>query len=871
MPPIRFAAVLSLLLAASASATPNVGFSSSTYLAKESDLTTTLTVVRTGELALATTVDYRVTYWGDSGTVSFAPGESSKPLVISTHPDHVWNAGAPKPVEVKLSVATNAAIAIGTTVVNVYDDDPVPTVSINDVQIDEGGNSGAEAPRKVTFTVTLSGPADDSFYFRATTHDGTATAGADYVARTPSASGYDFLFNALQTTANVEVQLLGDQTPEPNETFTLEIARDPSHGSYFLIPIAKAIGTCTILDDDSLLGGPSRRIARGSTEALELQFATPAGAPEIITLTSSNPAIVGVPSTITLPAGALTTSAAMSGLAAGTATVTATLPASRGGRAYAVLVSVFEAGTLSFDRTGVTLPAGSATTVNAHLDPAPAVPATIVLSQSDASVAAIPASITIGPDGNASLPIQGLRNGVTSILATPPDSLGGVATGLRVEVTGPTLLAVTRLVTKSSLAYGLQLVTLEGSFSGRCVVTFGGIPGRDTTLPSFGTITTIAPAHDPGVVDLGVRCGSEAVTLPAAFTFTPAPITLTQLIPSTGSVQGGTVLSLAGTNLRSGVCRYTLGGAPLQPLESNAYALIAEAPAHVAGAVDAIVTCGSDRVTLLNAFTYVEAVPANTIQETGSYGAPGEVLSLQGTNFRHGDTIFVGAQPATTYLVRGQSITSFVPELATGFFALSIHHADGTSTLGGGMQVAARKPVILKSVPTVIAPGGELTITATGVRPGLVFLLGTTALTPINLDPLGATLRVPAAMVPGRYNLTVGDPGSVQQTFPGIEVKAAHPVILSVSRPCAPPEGGTFVTIHGGNFVSGAVVQFDRTYSADSTVLDSTTIRAAVPPSFHVSNATITVFNPEGSSATLTNAFSYDIGCIPYRLHSAGH
>ena len=74
---------------------------------------------------------------------------------------------------VNLSNPTNATIADGQGVGTIIDDDPLPSLSINDVTVTEG-NSGTT---NATFTVTLSAASGQAVTVDYATADGTATAG----------------------------------------------------------------------------------------------------------------------------------------------------------------------------------------------------------------------------------------------------------------------------------------------------------------------------------------------------------------------------------------------------------------------------------------------------------------------------------------------------------------------------------------------------------------------------------------------------------------------------------------------------------------------------------------------------------------------
>ena len=79
---------------------------------------------------------------------------------------------------VNLSNATNATIADATGVGTITDDDPTPTLSINDVTVTEGDTGTLNA----NFTVTMSAVSGQNVSVDFATADDTATAPADYAA-----------------------------------------------------------------------------------------------------------------------------------------------------------------------------------------------------------------------------------------------------------------------------------------------------------------------------------------------------------------------------------------------------------------------------------------------------------------------------------------------------------------------------------------------------------------------------------------------------------------------------------------------------------------------------------------------------------------
>lgn len=174
-------------------------------------------------------------YIATSGTASFAPGETEKPITVLVNGDTVDE--TQERFFLDISNVQNATI--GSTRGNgfIVDDDG-PTISINDVSILEG-NAGTKA---ATFTVSLSGPSVEPIAIRAITAAGTATEGSDY-----NPVNVVLIFQPGTVTKTVDVGIIGDTNLEPNETFSVNLSEP------FGTTIADGTGVGTILDDDHLL------------------------------------------------------------------------------------------------------------------------------------------------------------------------------------------------------------------------------------------------------------------------------------------------------------------------------------------------------------------------------------------------------------------------------------------------------------------------------------------------------------------------------------------------------------------------------------------------------------------------------------------
>src|SRR5207253_1004654 len=87
-----------------------------------------------------------------SGTLTFLPGETSKPITVQVKGDLLSE--DTESFTVNLSNPTNDFVVVGQGTGTIVDDDPLPTLAAGDVQVTEG-NSGTT---NAVFTVSLSAP-----------------------------------------------------------------------------------------------------------------------------------------------------------------------------------------------------------------------------------------------------------------------------------------------------------------------------------------------------------------------------------------------------------------------------------------------------------------------------------------------------------------------------------------------------------------------------------------------------------------------------------------------------------------------------------------------------------------------------------------
>jgi Ca2+-binding RTX toxin-like protein len=171
-------------------------------------------------------------YTAATGTVTFAPGETTKAVNVAVTGDTLYEAD--ESFKLNLSEAVNASITTTSAIGTIVNDDlPVISLAVTDADAAEPANPGQ-------FTLTRDGITTSDLTVNYALA-GTATNGTDYQALTNTVT-----FKAGSNTATIDIKPIDDNIYEGSETVTLTLADNAA--SYKLAEIKS--GTVTIADDD---------------------------------------------------------------------------------------------------------------------------------------------------------------------------------------------------------------------------------------------------------------------------------------------------------------------------------------------------------------------------------------------------------------------------------------------------------------------------------------------------------------------------------------------------------------------------------------------------------------------------------------------
>jgi hypothetical protein len=198
-------------------------------------------------------------------------------------------------------------------------------------------------------------------------------------------------------------------------------------------------------------------------------------------------------------------------------------------------------------------------------------------------------------------------------------------------------------------------------------LTFGGRVSS-TAPTSVSMRLTLSPSTPLGPKNLAVNRGTDASIVSGAFVVTDSLPSVISANPSAGPIEGGTIVTIGGTNFRSGAQVYFAGLAATDIRVVDASTIHAAAPANTPGGVNVVVV-NSDGTWGVGSqvFTYVSQSP--TISRVSPLsGPPATQVLIEGDHFdtrvRNIEVQFNGFSARVTS-ASVNAITAIVPFGAT--------------------------------------------------------------------------------------------------------------------------------------------------------------------------------------------------------------
>ena len=405
----------------------------------------------------------------------------------------------------------------------------------------------------------------------------------------------------------------------------------------------------------------------------------------------------------------------------------------------------------------------------------------------------------------------------------------------------------------------------------------------------------IAPSAPAGSVDVTATNpgGTSAITPADVFTYLPTstpppdgPV-VTALSAHSGPVAGGTGVTITGTGF-TGATAVDFGGLPAAGFTVNSAgtqitAISPSAPSAESVDVTVTTTVATSPVVAADVFTFLAPPPPPTTPSVTAlspdFGPTSGLttVTVTGTNLTNVTQVEFGGEPAESFhSTSTTSLTAVSPAVASaGTVDLTVVTLSGTSAVVPAdaysyeSGVASAGPVVTGVAPSSgpISGGTTVVITGsnfTGISPSGVQFGSQSAQYSVNSAGTKITATSPSVSAPATVDVVVTNPlGSSTitpaDTYTYQPDALFAPVVTSVAPSSGPEAGGGTVTLTGTDLAGATAVDFGSTVVTDFTEPGSgTSILVTAPPSATAETVSVTVTNPDGTSAvTPADAYTY--------------
>ena len=416
-------------------------------------------------------------------------------------------------------------------------------------------------------------------------------------------------------------------------------------------------------------------------------------------------------------------------------------------------------------------------------------------------------------------------------------------------------------------------VTITGTnfASGSTTVDFGSDAATSVQVESPTTLTALAPAGNPGMVDVTVTTagGKSQTSAGDQYTYDADP-TVSQVSPDAGPVAGGNTVTITGTNFLSGAAVNFGSNAATSVNVQSSTTLTAVVPAGTYGTVDVTVTTpgGTSPTSTADHYGYGQPVVSQVSPDVGP-GAGGNTVTITGSNFATGTaTVDFGSTAASSVNVSSDTQLTALAPAGTGSVDVTVN-----TTSGGTSQTSSvdqytydQRPSVTAVSPNAgpAAGGTSVTITGTNFLSGATVSFGSATVPAgdVTFDSATQLTAVAPAGSPGPVDVTVTTPGGTSQTSNADEYYYDLPTVSAVSPTSGPTSGGTVVTVTGTNFVAGATAVSFGSHASGSVTVSSSTSLTATAPSAGVGAVDVRVRTVGGTSA-ISSADQYTYVVTP--------
>ena len=246
-----------------------------------------------------------------------------------------------------------------------------------------------------------------------------------------------------------------------------------------------------------------------------------------------------------------------------------------------------------------------------------------------------------------------------------------------------------------------------------------------------------------------------------------------------------------------------------------------------------------------------------SLQPSAGNPAGGTVVTIVGDNFTEATSVKFGGVPAMRSLQSRETLVAVAPPHSAGAVDVEVTNGRRSAKLERAFHYETEGPVIFKLEPEEGPSRGGVRVLIRGRN----FQQGIVAkwdgrMTEVRYQGSDLLSIVAPPGRSGPVALEVINPDSKNYLFPDAFKYKGVPDIVSVSPSMGSLKGAYTVTVNGSDFESGASVLFNGRYV--QTTFISPQALAAVVPEGEPGPVDVSVTNPAGEVATLSQGFLYN-------------
>lgn len=251
---------------------------------------------------------------------------------------------------------------------------------------------------------------------------------------------------------------------------------------------------------------------------------------------------------------------------------------------------------------------------------------------------------------------------------------------------------ITSIAPNTGYTIGGEAVTITGRYFDEVnEVLFGTDPATIQTI-STNSMVVIAPAHAVGFVDVVTTNPITSITATNAYEYivTPPP-SIISLSPSSGPIEGGTNITIAGSFLDE-LSSVSFDGQPATIVNTSSTQAVVTTPAHDIGFSEVIIVTPYGSTSIVDGYEYIDSTPPpvpmpptiSALNPNQGSIEGGTSMVISGLNLATVETVMIDGQITTIVSANDTELVVTTPAHQAGTVDVMVENPDGSTTFENG-------------------------------------------------------------------------------------------------------------------------------------------------------------------------------------------